>query len=380
MITVDELVTTATERTGLSDFGADTWQEGLGVLVDALNTEAGLNELGVAAMTDQIVGNLVNRLRVEQCYAEHPEIDDEQIVAPLFGLGLPRTGSTALSFLLAQDPTRRSLRVWEAAQPCPPPETATEHTDARIADAAAGIEMTNAMFPGFEGMLPTAADGPQECIVVMASDFRSLIFEGMAFVPSYTEWLLACDMTPAYRYHQRVLKLLQWRCPPTRWWLKSPAHMLSIDALDAVYPDARFVMTHRAVGDVLPSLCALYAALGGVLAQRLDMPAVGAHNTMVWRTALARLLAFRDDGREARFFDLWFADVQRAPIAQVESLYARLGDELSDEARTRMTAWWERHATQPSATRHAPEEYGLDAATLDDAFAFYNNRFGSSHG
>ena len=160
-----------------------TWREGLEVLVHCLNTEAALNELGVGAMSDQIVGYLVNRLQIEQWYGRHPEIDGQQIVAPLFGLGLPRTGSTALSFLLAQDPARRSLRVWEAADPCPPPETATEHSDPRIAAAQAGIDFTNEMFPGFAGMLPTAADGPQECLLLMASEFRSLIFEGMSYIP-----------------------------------------------------------------------------------------------------------------------------------------------------------------------------------------------------
>ena len=127
--------------------------------------------------------------------------------------------------------------------------------------AQAGIDFTNEMFPGFAGMIPTAATGPQECLLLMALDFRSLIFEGMSLIPSYSSWLLQCDMEPAYRYHRRVLKLLQWRCPPDRWWLKTPAHMLSIDALDAVYPDARFVMTHRDVGKVLPSVCALYDTL-----------------------------------------------------------------------------------------------------------------------
>ena len=140
----DTLVATACERAGSSDFGGTTWLEGLAVLVGSLNSEAALNEFGVGAMTDQIIGNLVNRLHVEQWYARHPEIDDQQIVAPLVGLGLPRTGSTALSHLLARDPDRRSLRVWEAGDPCPPPTTETEHTDPRIAAAQAGIDFTNA--------------------------------------------------------------------------------------------------------------------------------------------------------------------------------------------------------------------------------------------
>ena len=236
----DQLVASACERARSDDFGEDSWREGLDVLIHSLNTEAALSELGVAAMTDQIVGYLVNRLRVEQCYRTNPEIDEQRIVSPLFGLGLPRTGSTALSFLLAQDPARRSLRVWEASDPCPPPETATEHSDPRIALAQAGIDFTNEMFPGMSEMLPTAAEGPQECLLPMAMEFRSVVFEGMAYVPSYTAWLLRCDMEPAYRYHRRVLKLLQWHCPPDRWWLKTPAHMLSIEALERGVPGRPF--------------------------------------------------------------------------------------------------------------------------------------------
>ncbi len=374
---IDELVSSACERAGSDDFGGDSWRQGLEVLVDSLDTEAALNEMGQAAMADQIVGYLASRLRIEQTYAAHPEIDDQQIVAPLFGLGLPRTGSTALSFLLAQDPARRSLRVWEASEPVPPPETATEHTDPRIAAAQAGIDFTNEMFTGFAGMLPTAADGPQECLIPMAFEFRSLIFEGMALVPSYSDWLLACDMEPAYRYHQRVLKLLQWHCPPERWWLKTPAHMLSIDALDAVYPDARFVMTHRDVAKVLPSVCALYSSLMTILTEHPDPMAIGRHNQAVWRTALERLIAFRDRGHDDRFFDLSFEAVQRDPIGQVTQLYAELGDDLTATARGRMQDWW----TESSRDRSGPgsyslEEFGLDPATMGREFAFYTERFG----
>ncbi len=374
---LDTLVVTACEQAGSSDFGGETWREGLGILVDSLNTEAALNEMGIGAMTDQIIGYLVNRLQIEQWYAKYPEIDEQQIVAPLFGLGLPRTGSTALSYLLAQDPARRTLRVWEAGDPCPPPETATEHSDPRIATAQEGIDFTNLMFTGFEEMLPAAAEGPQECLLLMALEFRSLIFEGMSLIPSYTAWLLECDMEPAYRYHQRVLKLLQWRCPPDRWWLKSPAHMLSIDALNTVYPDARFVMTHRDVGKVLPSVCALYSTLSTILTEHPDPMAIGSHSREVWSTALERLIDFRDRGNEDRFFDLSFDAVQRDPIGQVVQLYAELGDELGDVARQRMGDWWAESSRNRSGPGHySPESFGLDPSAIAEQFAFYNERFG----
>src|ERR1700744_1618663 len=133
-IEVEQLIETAVTRTGSDDFGGETWREGLAVLVDSITRESALNELGESVMTDQIVGLLVNRLQVEQWYARHPEIDEQEIGAPLFGLGPPRTGSTPLIFLLACDTARRSLRTWEAGKPCPPPETATEYTDPRIAE------------------------------------------------------------------------------------------------------------------------------------------------------------------------------------------------------------------------------------------------------
>jgi hypothetical protein len=375
-IEIDQMVDAACRRTGSDDFGEDTWRDALEVLVGSLTTEAALNDMGVAALTDQIVGNLVNRLQVEQWYAQHPEIDEQQIVAPLFGLGLPRTASTALGYLLAQDPARRSLRVWEASAPCPPPETSIEHTDARIGEAQAGIDFTNEMFPGFRGMLPAQADGPQECLLIMALDFRSQIFEGMAHIPTYSSWLLHCDMTSTYRYHRRVLKLLQWRCPPTSWSLRSPAHMHSIDALDTVYPDARFVMTHRDVGQVLPSVCALYDTFSSVLSERSDPVSIGAANVATWKLSLERLMAFRDAGNAARFHDLHFDDVQRDPIGTVSRLYHELGDDLSDVARRRMQNWWTTNdEARPPAHHHSPAKYGLDPSVLDEQFAFYHDRF-----
>jgi hypothetical protein len=374
---VAPLVAAACERTGCDDFGADTWQEGLDVLVWALVHEAGLNEIGESVFADQIVGYLVNRLEVERWYGMHPEIDEQTIVAPLFGLGLPRTGSTALSFLLACDSSRRYLRTWEAITPCPPPETATEHTDPLIAATAAGTAFTHEMFPDFVGMLPSSATGPQECILLTALDFRSQVFEGMALMPSFTAWLLSCDATPGFRYHARVPKLLPCRCPPTRWCLKSPAHLPTIRALDEVYPGARFVMTHRHLGHVLPSVCALKDALGSPLARELDLHALGRHETELWSRALRTTMEFRDDGNEDRFFDVEFAEMQDDPIGAMERLYDALGDELTPETRERMQTWW-RDSSDDRRRGPSPDpgKYGLDIDALSREFAFYHERFG----
>lgn len=372
----DVLVAEARRRTGLTDLGPDTWQEGLAVLVHALRTEAALTGQGEAYHAEQVVQLLVARLEFERSWAEHPAIAEEEVVAPLVGVGLGRTGSTALGFLMAQDPARRVLRTWEAWSPAPPPEEATQDADPRIARTQARIEAMWRAFPGYREMVPQDARGPNECVYLLALDFRSQLFESWGRVPSYGAWLFGCDMTPAYRYHRRVLQMLQWRCGPRRWFVRSPPHLHAMRELDAVYPDARFVQTHRAVDAMIPSEAALFSALLTPLTRDPDLHYQGRHLADVRVECLRRLLAFRDDGNEHRFRDIGFADMQTDPMAQVRALYAWLGEELSDVAAARMQAWWDANSRErQGAVRHDPETYGVTAGELRERFAFYHRRF-----
>jgi hypothetical protein len=101
MSSASELLQTAVTKTGLDDFGDDSFREGFEILVRALNEEGRLNARGEDFVFARVLLHLRQRLQVEDWYRRHPEIDEERIAAPVFGLGLPRTGSTALSFLLA---------------------------------------------------------------------------------------------------------------------------------------------------------------------------------------------------------------------------------------------------------------------------------------
>ena len=85
---------------------------------------------------------------------------------------------------------------------------------------------------GSRSHVPSSVTGPIECQDLMALDFKTHIFQAFAQIPSYSSWLVEADLTPTYAYERRVLKLLQWRCPPRRWSLKSPTHMLYINALN----------------------------------------------------------------------------------------------------------------------------------------------------
>jgi hypothetical protein len=370
------LLERARQQTGLDDFGGDGFREGLELLVASLDREAGLNELGRAALDAQLADLLANRLQVEYWYRQHPEIDEQQIVAPLIGLGLPRTGSTALGCLLGEDPAVRSIRNWESMWPCPPPDLATIATDPRLQRAEASMQRRARLFPRMTSMLPSTATSPSECQLYMGYDFKSQIFQAFAHIPSYVEWLNhRADLVPTYRYVKRVLKLLQWRCPPTRWRLKNPAHSLFIGALDQVFPDARFVMTHRDVASVVPSVADLYYELRKAYSDNVDLLEIGRHTRGFCELGMRRMLAFRDAGQDHRFFDIQFAPFQRDPFPILEALYAFLGEELTPEARRRMQHWRENTPRDEGYARTDPAAFGLDAADLRRQFAFYLDRF-----
>jgi hypothetical protein len=378
----DELMARAMAAVSLDNFGEDSFREGLERLVASADTEARFSEMGKAAFEVQIVNMLRCRLEVEDWYARHPEIDDQQIVAPLIGLGLPRTGSTALSNMLAEDPAVRVIRNWEANEPCPPPRSATEHADPRIDKALESLARRNRLFPRMKAMVPSTATGPTECQTFMGYDFKSQLFQAFAYIPSYVAWLNHdADLVPTYRYVKRVLKLLQWRCPPNRWRLKNPSHSLFIEALSQVFPDARFWMTHRDIASVVPSVADLYYELSCAYSDHVDKKALGGQNADWTELGLRRVIAFRDAGNDHRFFDIHFAPFQKDPFPVLVHLYKFLGEPFSDEVRARMQAWRENTPRDRHGIHiYDAAEFGLDPDALRERFRFYDERFNVSEG
>jgi hypothetical protein len=369
-----DLLAAACERTGLTDFGDDSFREGLERLVRSLRTEATLNALGEIVVPELITGLLARRLQVEAWFHRHPETADRPIERPLIGLGLPRTGSTALSFLLAEDPDARSLRRWEATQPCPPPST-VEGPDPRIAQAEAEGRMQDEIAPRLAALVPSTPTGPEECQDLMALDFKAHYFQAFAYVPSYSEWLLDADLTSTYAYERRVLQLLQWGEPIRPWRLKCPSHLLWLDHLDRAFPDARFVMTHRDPAEVIVSVADLYAEVGRQFSDDIDLAYLGRLNVEHWSTAMERVLVFRDGGADDRFYDMGFEAVQRDPLGQVRGLYEWLGEPVGDPFEAGMARWWRDNAeTRDHVVHPEPAVFGLDLDEVGRRFSGYTDR------
>ncbi|MGI0130929.1 MAG: sulfotransferase family protein, partial [Thermoplasmata archaeon] len=335
MLAPETLIDAAVDETGLDDFGGDSFREPLARLTTALEEEAALTELGSQILEARLEGLLASRLRIEDVYSAHPEIDEELVEGPIFIIGLPRTGTTALSQLLANDPQIRSLRLWESSAPVPPPEESSQHTDSRIAAAEQGLEAMYEAFPRMKSLYFQTATGPTECQDLLGMEFRTSHFDGMARVPSYVRWVLDCDMSPAYKYHHRALKLLQWHCPPRLWHLKTPVHTLYLDQLAATYPRACFLWTHRDPAEVLGSVCSLMLYTRSWVSDRDDSDDIGAQQAELWAEALRRAIAFRGRAGEGRFADVSFDHLNADPLGALAKAYGQLGLQLSGEASAR---------------------------------------------
>jgi hypothetical protein len=373
----DELVTRACERAGLDDFGGDSWREGLGLLVDSIEAAPGVNPGGRDFVYGQFIDALWNRLRIVDYLRQHPEVCQERVERPLVILGLPRTGTSLASYLLDQDPQRRSLLTWEAEDSVPPPTPETLRADPRCLKKKAELEI---LAEGLKAAnIPMVhwdeADGPTECVFVQNQDFKAYLWE--AFMPNsaYADWLLETDMTSAYAYERSVLQLLQSRAPGT-WALKMPSHAVHIGALLATFPDVRIVWAHRDPFKATASFLRLNYLSRAVLGCRVDTDDVVSNVLRQLRVHITRPLKARKRIGDDRFFDLHYAALMRDPIGVMRSLYDWAGDGLTASTEQSMLDWLERNPQD----RFGVQPYSLDGtgvtrADLESVFAEYLSAF-----
>ncbi|MFP6638934.1 MAG: sulfotransferase, partial [Myxococcota bacterium] len=224
---VQSLLDAACNATGLNDFGSSDFSEPLEVLVHSLETEADLTPMGRMLARGDLSNLLENRLQVVEAHRAHPEIGKQLIEKPVFIVGLPRSGTSILHELLAQDPRLRAPLSWEAHSPWPAPGAEPEGETARIERAESVFTFWNELVPEYRTMHEMGARIPCECIWLTAHSFRSEEFLGRNQVPSYGGWLATADLAPAYAIHRKILELLQWKKPTPRWLLKAPSHMMA---------------------------------------------------------------------------------------------------------------------------------------------------------
>jgi hypothetical protein len=369
----EELIETAKRRANLSDFGNGDFREPLSRLLESCWRDARLNVIGNIALRSDVLRILRNRLLLQRDRSLHPEIAQHQIRAPLFVVGLPRTGTTVLHTLLSADTANRAPLTWEVMEPSPPTNAEKQR---RIRRASQNLACLEWMAPNFRKLHPVGAELPQECVSLMSPSFLSDQFDTMYNVPGYRGWFLQQDLRTSYEFHRRFLQHLQQRENGRRWVLKAPTHMFALPTLLATYPDALFLQTHRAPLEAITSVSSLITILRRVFSDTVDPLKIGAEAIWYWSKTLAKFMGERDRLARERVFDLSYVDLRRDPIGAVHRIYKHFGWVLSPRTESRMR---EVLAKQPADLhgfhRYDAAQFGFGSEHEQEFFAEYCERF-----
>jgi hypothetical protein len=347
--------------------------EALEVATSSLNTEAALNDLGVATMSRILRRSVTQRLLVDSLH--HNVVEIAAVTPTVVNIcGLPRTGTTALHFLFAQDPNIRVPRAWEATQPVPAPDRALP-ADPRIARTEQVFAAIDEYMPEFAAMHVQTADGPVETLDLLMLSLRTHNLTGLARVPSYLEWFHTTDRRPAYEAVRRALQVLQWKWPPSTWVIKSPSCTSMLDSIEAALPGTRHIWCHRDPAAAIPSVCSLIEHSRAPNTDTVDCLDLGAEVLDYFDDALTRAMAFRDAVGDDRFVDLTMDEFVADPVGATQRAGAAAGLPLSETGRDAMT-YWVGHQKRPArGHRYTAARYGLDANHIRTRLAPYLERF-----
>ncbi len=376
----DSLLQSAIRNTGLTDFGDDDWREPFRILLDDLEETAELNFFGRVMTRSDLLVHLEGRLQVVDWLKRHPEVEDEVIEEPVFIVGLPRSGTTIMQEILGADPGARTVRMWEAKFPCPPPAPGDSSPDPRIARAQGLVGLQDRITPEWATMHKVGAELPVECIEWTYSSFVSYAFSASFYVPNYTRYVAQNDHRSAFAWHKKILQLLQSTGRPHHWLLKGPTHLPVLPALFEAYPDARLALMLR---DPVKAAASVVDVSGVLFYMRSDNTRLGkgfgksVDGKDTYQT-LQDMIDWIEDGTipRDRIHPIDYLAFFEDPDASLEQLYASMGFPLSPESKRAMLDYI---ASKPK-DKFGRHEYDVgDADTIAaarDAFRPFQEYFG----
>ncbi|WP_305094591.1 sulfotransferase [Prescottella sp. R16] len=368
--TVEDLHASATKMTGLDDFGVDDYTEALGVLLDSYARDEDLTPFGSKISRVFLRGALVARLLSEAAWKQFPEHADVAIDRPIFVTGLPRTGTTALHRLLTADPAHQGLEMWLTEMPQPRPPRDTWASNPVFAAIEAQFGEHHVEHPEFMGVHYMSAGEVEECWQLLRQTFKSVSYECLAHLPTYSSWLEGQDWSNAYARHKKNLQLIGLPDRDRRWVLKNPSHLFALDELMEVYPDALIVQTHRPPATIIPSVCSLAEQATDGWSNRFRGEVIGRSQLDLWARGLDDFTAARAKYDPAQFVDVEYGDFVGDPLGTVEKIYSHFSIPFSEQARTSMDAMHAESRTggRKPAHRYTLEDYGLTAEEVNERF------------
>jgi hypothetical protein len=371
----EELCDRARLHTGLRDFGDPPIEAPLRILAESLEAQADLHPLGRFLMRIHLQSLLETRLRLNQEWNKKSQLVDLPIRRPIFVTGMPRSGSTFLHELLAEDPANRAPRVWEVMFPLPTRRAPRRDPRARM--AATRLWWFRHLAKRPDSVYPMRAATPHECVAIHSYTLLSQEFISTARIPGYEAFLRSTDLTSVYSWQKRFLQYLQLNSSERRWVLKAPDHVYCLKELFSVFPDAIIIQTHRNPLEVLRSSIQLTEVLNNLFAWPGDRDQLAEREATLLARAMENFIHFRDAHPELenRFIDLNYSNLVADPLAAVRRVYEHLGVVLTEEAAERMR---QLISLRSRYRKYNPTltEFGIDVFREARRFSQYCFRFG----
>jgi hypothetical protein len=378
MLDAGAIIAEAEDAVGVSDSDRSV-RGNLERLADALARESHMSPEGFATTKRNLRADTINRLEGLKWLRDYPEIAEERIESPVFLMGLPRSGTTYFQYLFDRDPRFRLIRTWESLTPSPPPGFDPASALRRKAEWAERRRREHPPFEGFDALHLIDEDGSDECHAFLEQSFGAAGLNNLYRVPSYFDYILdELDLVETYRVHRRQLQLLQWKSEPRPWALKYPNHVVAMKEILEVYPDARFVMTHRDPVQVVGSIAKMSANLRGMRTQApVDLADVGHDMLHFISRHIDRIMEFDRGQHGARVIHVDYYALLDDPVQAMRQVHRGLGIGSPDEVCEAVERW--RRANPKNArgrNDYALEQYGLDGNAVAEQFGDYMRRFG----
>lgn len=326
-----------------------------------------------------LASKLESRINLYHLYQMHPEIDNEKIEAPIFILGLNRTGTTFLHRMLDASGCVSCPRIEENFFLPSVKDLSNPQLEGLVEKNR--LDFLESLLLDFwcsslRGIHDMGIGIAEEDFSAHSLAFHSLEYDVRFDLPKYREWLDAQCFEKVYTEHRRWLKFLSWwrrrqgKPAVQRWCLKLPWHARSIEALLNEYPDARIVHTHRAFQDVIASWCSLVENQRRPFSNDIDRKDIGKEQLKSFALTLQRTNAFRANHPwvEQQVLDLDFKEIVASPreAAQKVLLHAGLKPDASATERiSRYVA--DSTAERKSEKRHKYDmhHYGISLSECD---------------
>ncbi len=364
------LLNAAQKKIGLFDFGNENFREGLSVLLDSARRDVKFHVLGQLSFRDFIVRMLTNRLLL--CEArKHWTKEMVPLKPPLIVTGLARSGTTFLHRLLGQDPANRVLPLWKLLKPVPDGNGRDRH---RL-QTELQLRMMACIAPDLDKKHYTRADTPEECIVLLASSFVSLIYYAMAPVYSYAEWYMKHDLLTGYKEYRTQLELLQQSVPYSRLALKAPDHMAALDVIEKVIPEAMVVQSHRDPTECVHSVNSLQLSLYSMMVRELDAKKMVKANLDYLANEMERNMAYHGSGRN-NIFHVSYKALVYDPLACMKAIYEHFRLHFTEAFEKNIVKYIQLNPKGGRGMHHYRQKlFGLRDEEIMERFSPYTNQF-----